>query len=166
MLRLARLGLASELSTKVPNTANFLRRNAQYKSARRFSTEKGQETQETFEDFGDYSIIFPPDPIVWGVSHIQPRTVPPHIRRPPYAILGSESAEAPTHESSGIIILGGEAEHKIREAASLAKKVREFAGTQVKVRIIDIWCKELFLNPFFRLVPPQMPSIPPFTISL
>ena len=41
-----------------------------------------------------------------------------------YAIPGSDSAEPPSHKSSGKITLGGEAEHEIREAALLAKKVR------------------------------------------
>ena len=52
--------------------------------------------------------------------------------KPPYAC--GIQVETPLQES-GKIQLGGGAELKIREAASLAKKVREFAGTQVKVRL-------------------------------
>lgn len=121
MLRLARL--ASQLTTK-------LHGNTRHLFTRRFSTEEGQDR---FEDLGNYTIIFPPDPVVWGVSHIKPRTVPPHILRPPYALPGGDVADPPSHHISSKIKLGGEAEHKIREAGLLAKKVREFAGTQVKV---------------------------------
>jgi len=135
MLRLARL--ASELGTRTANAAK-LHRNTRHLFTRRFSTE---EERDTFEDSGVYSIIFPPDPVVWGVSHIKPRTVPPHIVRPPYALPGREAAaDPPFHQNSGKIKLGGEAERKIREAGLLAKKVREFAGTLVKV------CKMTFVT--------------------
>lgn len=84
---------------------------------------------------GDYNVILPTEPFVFGVSHIQPRFVPDYIAKPPYA----RGIQAPIEEiplqESGKIELGGEAELKIREAALLAKKVREFAGTQVKVRL-------------------------------
>jgi methionyl aminopeptidase len=130
----------------------------------RFSTEEGQDT---FEDSGVYSIIFPPDPVVWGVSHIKPRTVPPHIVRPPYALPGNDAPDPPSHQSAGKIKLGGEAEHKIREAALLAKKVREFAGTQIKVCKADVCYKRtVFQCCFIRLVLQQTPSTPPFMNSL
>ncbi|KIM38727.1 hypothetical protein M413DRAFT_447677 [Hebeloma cylindrosporum] len=128
MLRLARL--APELRSRTANGTK-LHRSTRHLCARRFSTR--EEEPETFEDFGDYSIIFPPDPVVWGVSHIKPRTVPSHIVRPPYAFPGGDAADPPSHQNSSKIKLGGEAEHKIREVALLAKKVREFAGTQVKI---------------------------------
>lgn len=134
MLCLARL--ASELGTRTANAAKP-HRNTRHLFTRRFSTE---EERDTFEDSGVYSIIFPPDPVVWGVSHIKPRTVPPHIVRPPYALPGREAEDPPFHQNSGKIKLGGEAERKIREAGLLAKKVREFAGTQIKV------CKMTFIT--------------------
>ena len=40
---------------------------------------------EDLEDFGDYEIILPPDPPIFGTLHITPRSVPKHILRPPYA---------------------------------------------------------------------------------
>ncbi|KAF8967476.1 methionyl aminopeptidase [Flammula alnicola] len=114
-------------STLTPKTT--LVRN-QLARIRRFSTET--ET-ETFEDFGDYSIILPDEPFAFGVSHIRPRRVPDHISKPPYVLnLGGVPDERPQRDS-GKIKLGGEAESRIRQAALLAKTVREFAGTQVKV---------------------------------
>ena len=83
----------------------------------------------------DYNVILPTEPFVFGVSHIQPRFVPDHIVKPPYARSIPVSTEENPLEDNGKIELGGEAELKIREAALLAKKVREFAGTQVKVRL-------------------------------
>ena len=139
MLRLARL--ASELRTGTANAAKH-HRPILHLSARRFSTE---EEPETFEDFGEYSIIFPLDPVVWGVSHIKPRTLPPHIVRPPYAFPGRDGVDPPSNQGSSKIKLGGEEEHKIREVGLLAKKVREFAGAQVKV-CKAIYYKERFLS--------------------
>jgi methionyl aminopeptidase len=59
--------------------------------------------------------------------------------RPLYACHGGipiPAVESSLQDTSGKIELGGEAELKIREAASLAKKVREFASSQVKVRVL------------------------------
>lgn len=99
-----------------------LAQSRSYQSIRKFNSKQKE----------DYSVILPTEPFVFGVSHIQPRFVPDHIVKPPYAC--GIQVETPLQES-GKIQLGGEAELKIREAASLAKKVREFAGTQVKVRL-------------------------------
>ena len=82
------------------------------------------------EDFGNYNAILPEEPFIFGVSHIQPlRPVPSHIERPYYALL------PPTEEpkANGTVELGGEEEVKLRDAARLARNVREFAGTLVKV---------------------------------
>ena len=82
------------------------------------------------ENFGDYNAILPEEPFVFGVSHIQPlRPVPSYIERPYYASV--PPSEEP--KGNGKIELGGEEEAKLRDAASLARNVREFAGTLVKV---------------------------------
>ncbi|KAF8806238.1 methionyl aminopeptidase [Phlegmacium glaucopus] len=94
-----------------------------YQNIRRFSVER--------EDFGSYDVILPAEPFIFGIHHIQPRVVPDHIVKPPYA----RSSSAPPTENSGKIKLGGEVELKLREAALLAKKVREFASNQVKVGV-------------------------------
>ena len=103
-----------------------------------------------------YSVILPPEPFVFGVSHIQPRSVPDHIVKPPYARGGNPNPvvieEIPIQDGEKIE-LGGEAELRIREAALLAKKVREFAATQVKVRLFFF---ETFL---FTLRVEKMPKI-------
>lgn len=106
-------------------------RNCQ--SIRRFSSEQ--------QDFGTHNIILPPEPFVFGVYHIQPRIVPDHIVRPPYALLGN-SASPPLEDplqNNGKIKLGGVEELKIRQVALLAKKVREFASTQVKVCVCSMF---------------------------
>jgi len=105
-----------------------LAQSRSYQSIRRFNSKKQKE------DY--YTVILPAEPFVFGVSHIQPRFVPDHIVKPPYArgSIPVPTVEIPQlQDHSGKIELGGEAELKIREAALLAKKVREFAGTQVKV---------------------------------
>ena len=53
--------------------------------------------------------------------------------RPPYALGNSASPLEDPLQNNGKIKLGGVEELKIRQVALLAKKVREFASTQVKV---------------------------------
>ncbi|KAF8222446.1 methionine aminopeptidase [Tricholoma matsutake] len=102
----------------------------------KFSTHRQQFAGDDF-GFGDYSVILPAEPYVFGVSHIIPRNVPPNIARPYYAIAGSsnDADKFPTDKDDGKIVLGGEAELRLREAAKLAKKVREHAGKLVHVGI-------------------------------
>ncbi|KAG6845533.1 hypothetical protein H0H87_007777 [Tephrocybe sp. NHM501043] len=86
-------------------------------------------------DFGDYSIILPEEPFVWGVAHIKPRSVPNYIHRPDYAKPEFEKKGHKGHSevnSAEKIKLGGEAETRLRNAAKLARKVRDFSGTLVK----------------------------------
>ncbi|KAF5378906.1 hypothetical protein D9757_008709 [Collybiopsis confluens] len=73
--------------------------------------------------------------------HIKPRDVPNHIKRPSYAlstILGDVDAQRDAEDKNGKIPLGGEAEQKLKSAAVLAKKVRDFAGSLVKSRHVFI----------------------------
>jgi methionyl aminopeptidase len=99
------------------------------------STCSQQSDRDDF-DFGDYSVILPAEPYVFGVSHVVPRTVPPNIVRPDYALLGSSNDTDGflTGKDDGKIVLGGEEEFRLREAAKLAKKVREYARELVQVR--------------------------------
>ncbi|KAJ7492061.1 methionyl aminopeptidase [Mycena latifolia] len=69
------------------------------------------------QKFGSYAVILPEEPFVFGVSHITPRTVPkdiPNLLTP---------------------ALGGTPEQRLRAAATLARNVREFAGTLVKANV-------------------------------
>ncbi|OCH94501.1 methionine aminopeptidase [Obba rivulosa] len=90
--------------------------------------------------WGEFNVVLPKEPIVWGVSHIVPRAVPAHIRRPGYACLsrsdqGSEIPEPLSeHWASRRIQLGSETEVGLRAAARLASDVLKYAGTLVKVR--------------------------------
>ncbi|KAF9474342.1 methionyl aminopeptidase [Pholiota conissans] len=102
-------------------------------TTQRFSTSTKEEEEENFVDFGNYEVILPEEPFVFGVSHIQQREVPPQIVRPPYALTADGIPDRAPRPNSGKIKLGGDAEFHIREAAALAKKVREFAETQVEV---------------------------------
>jgi methionyl aminopeptidase len=85
------------------------------------------------EFFGIYSVILPPEPFVFGVSHIAQRPVPPHILRPPYAT-PSSSAQPTSNSGDGRIQLGSSGERRLRSAARLARNVLEYAGTLVKVK--------------------------------
>ena len=100
------------------------------------SISKQQWSEDDF-DFGTYSVILPSEPYVFGVSHIIPRSVPPNIVRPPYALssLSTNAEDFLTATDGGKIMLGGEAEGRLRAAARLAKKVREYAGKLVQVCI-------------------------------
>ncbi|KAJ3846853.1 methionyl aminopeptidase [Lentinula lateritia] len=95
-----------------------------------------EESVEGVDNFGHYSVILPEEPFVFGVSHIKPRMVPNHINRPPYTIRDSSGHEAghkDAEDVDGKFPLGGEAEGKLRSVASLAKTVRDYAGSLVKV---------------------------------
>ncbi|KAF9459151.1 methionyl aminopeptidase [Collybia nuda] len=98
----------------------------------KFSTVHSDLTED---DFGDYSVILPEEPYVFGVSHIVPRSVPSSIARPYYAVPGFASDDSGPIPRAERITLGGEAEIQLREAAKLARKVREFAGTLVRIGI-------------------------------
>lgn len=82
------------------------------------------------EDFGSYSVILPPEPYIFGVSHVPQRPVPSHIARPPYITADGH----PTPSGDGRIQLGSPAEWRLRRAAQLAREVLEYAGTLVKVK--------------------------------
>jgi len=87
------------------------------------------------EYFGNYSVILPPEPFVFGVSHIPQRPVPEHIPRPPYLTSSTHHQYTLSGSSSGDRIqLGGSEERRLREAARLAREVLEYAGTLVKVK--------------------------------
>ncbi|KAI0307005.1 methionyl aminopeptidase [Multifurca ochricompacta] len=81
--------------------------------------------------FGTYSIILPPEPFVFGVSHVPQRPVPPHIVRPPYVTPADDQSNGLSGD--GRIQLGSCEERKLRQAARLAQRVLDHAGTLVKV---------------------------------
>jgi len=86
---------------------------------------------------GDYSVVLPKEPFVWGVSHIIPRPVPIHISRPPYIkggrpILGDPDNGDP-YEGDGRIALGSSEEQSLRKAALLARDALNYASTLAKV---------------------------------
>jgi len=116
-----------------PST-NYVKQNIS--SRNRFFTSNTTEA----EDFGLYNVILPEQPFVFGVSHIQPRRlVPEHIIKPAYALnadgaVPAEDVAPKPRKIAGKIKLGGEEEKRVREAAKLAARVREFAGTLAKVR--------------------------------
>lgn len=86
---------------------------------------------------GDYSVVLPKEPFVWGVSHIIPRPVPIHIPRPPY-IQGDrptliDLSHSEVYEGDGRILLGSPEEISLRKAALLAREALNYASTFVKV---------------------------------
>ena len=87
------------------------------------------------EFFGHYSVILPPEPFVFGVSHILQRPVPSHIARPSYVTPSAPDLSNPFVSSGdGRIELGSPGEWRLRRAAQLAREVLEYAGTLVKVK--------------------------------
>lgn len=86
---------------------------------------------------GDYSIVLPKEPLVWGVSHITPRPVPIHIPRPPYIKRDRPILDDPKdgdpYEGDGRIALGSSEEKSLRKAALLARDTLDYASTLVQV---------------------------------
>jgi len=88
----------------------------------------------THEDFGDYCIVLPKEPFVFGTSQITPRLVPEYIVKPSYVATKDDSTRNLTdHKDIGKVKLGAQEELRLRKAASLARKVREFAKSLVQV---------------------------------
>jgi methionyl aminopeptidase len=109
-------------------------------------TYENELEEDEDDDFGGiYRIILPPEPFIFGTSHIPQRSVPAHIPRPDYITVfradqaagstsHSHSHPRPKFKFNGVIELGGDEELGVREAAKLAGRVREYAGSLVKVR--------------------------------
>ncbi|KAJ3756241.1 methionine aminopeptidase [Lentinula raphanica] len=103
------------------------------------TTPNTPEDEESFpltDNYGLYSVILPEEPFVFGVSQIKPRAVPEHITQPSYARINHslrEDVQNNAEDADGRFPLGGEAEQKLSSVACLAKDVREYAGTLVKV---------------------------------
>jgi len=109
----------------------------------RFTSNGVDISEPNDEFFGIYSVILPPEPFVFGVSHITQRPVPSHILRPPYATPSSaRSGGAISTSGDGRIRLGSSEERRLRSAARLARNVLEYAGTLVKVKT-DRHCNSL-----------------------
>lgn len=100
---------------------------------------------EGTEVFGHYSIILPPEPFIFGVSHIKRREVPTDIEKPPYVLNNGNELQEGVNKPESIIELGGEAESRLRKVAQLASRVREFAGPLVKV-ILLLWQLQVVLT--------------------
>ena len=92
--------------------------------------EENDTSEPDAESFGTYSVILPPEPFIFGVSHIPRRRVPSHIARPPYI---TPSAHGQPVSDDGRIQLGSPGEWRLRRAAQLAREVLDYAGTLVKV---------------------------------
>ncbi len=87
------------------------------------------------EFFGTYSVVLPPEPFIFGVSHIPQRSVPSHITRPSYVTHSAHGQSNPCASSGdGRIQLDSPGEWQLRRAAQLAREVLEYAGTLVKVK--------------------------------
>ena len=87
------------------------------------------------EFFGTYSVILPPEPFIFGVSHIPRRPVPSHIARPSYVTPSTHGQSNPCVSSGDSRIqLDSPGEWRLRRAARLAREVLEYAGTLVKVK--------------------------------
>ncbi|KAI0731861.1 methionine aminopeptidase [Fomitopsis betulina] len=112
---------------------NALCNSQSFCNTRRTFSSGGHTASEDEEDydFGSFEVILPEEPYVWGVSHIKPRSVPPHIARPPYA--RGKPVHTPLRDK--LIQLGNEDEQRLRGAARLARDVLRFAGSLVEVGV-------------------------------
>lgn len=99
------------------------------------SSDGADVSESDDEFFGIYSVILPPEPFVFGVTHIAQRPVPSHVPRPPYVTPSSRphGRGATSTSGDGRIQLGSSGERRLRSAARLARNVLEYAGTLVKV---------------------------------
>ena len=115
------------------NVLDTLRRSwAGSSTHRAFNTSDCTANQDEEDyDFGSFDVILPKEPYVWGVSHIQPRPVPPHIARPPYA----RGEPINTSIRDKLVHLGSDDERGLRDAALLARDVLQFAGSLIEVRV-------------------------------
>ncbi|CCM05542.1 uncharacterized protein FIBRA_07769 [Fibroporia radiculosa] len=114
------------------------------------SSSAESHTEDEDYDFGYYDVILPHEPYVWGVSHIRPRTVPPHITRPSYALDGQNVPSNSHSPHLRLLEPGGENEARLRSAAALASKVLRYAGSLVKIGVtteeIDTKIHEMILS--------------------
>jgi len=103
---------------------------------------KTSSNSDPYPDFGTYSIILPPEPFQFGTSHFPILPVPSSIPRPQYAIekpvlgrFGKDKGPTDPWEGDGKIELNTDEEMRLRNAARLAKSVREFTSELVKVGV-------------------------------
>ena len=102
-------------------------------------TSQQAEPSEHDLRYGYYDVILPEEPYIWGTSHIIPRGVPPHIRRPPYVpdlvnqAAGSSTPQEGPAATERKLITDAEDLVRLRRAAQLAAKTLQFAGTLVQV---------------------------------
>lgn len=112
--------------------------------------EENDTSELDAEIFGAYSVILPPEPFIFGVSHIPQRPVPSHITRPPYITPSAHGQPDPCVPSGdGRIQLGSPGEWRLRRAAQLAREVLEYAGTLVKVKagtVIFFICADIHVG--------------------
>ena len=99
---------------------------------------QNNKQEPEIDDPGDYEIIIPPDPPIWGVKDITTRDVPNHISIPVYAIPGRIIEESnPYHGDpymgDGRIELNSEDEKKLRRANNLAKRTLAKASELIRV---------------------------------
>ncbi|KAL5527906.1 hypothetical protein ACEPAG_6707 [Sanghuangporus baumii] len=110
-------------------------------SGRSLTTFFGSNNKQLeIDDPGNYEIILPPEPPVWGVKHIPVRGVPDHISRPAYAIPGkivedSDPYHGEPYAGDGRIKLSSEEERKLRRANSLAKRTLDKASELIRIGI-------------------------------
>lgn len=138
--------------------------NLRHVHPRAFSSTSPSPAETEIPDFGEYSIILPPEPFQFGTSRFRTLPVPDSITLPPYAlererrrttgesdaeISGAGDLDPYSKDGDGRIELGSDEEKRVRAAGALAKKVRAFAGTLVKVRSFRD-CN--FMLPFTNIV--------------
>ncbi|EIN11026.1 Creatinase/aminopeptidase [Punctularia strigosozonata HHB-11173 SS5] len=86
------------------------------------------------EDFGSFSVVFPPEPYNWDV-HNAPKPTPP-LALPPSSIPPYvNNPRQVTYQGHGRMDLHGDDARRLRESAALAAKVLDWAGSLVEVGV-------------------------------
>ncbi|KAL1719265.1 methionine aminopeptidase [Schizophyllum commune] len=130
----------------LPSSSRFLRISARQNSPTCDPFDEDENTsllEQDKPDFGNYQILLPQEPFIFGVNHIKRRSVPKKIARPPnYPQDGEEvdpDADLPDAGASRVLIpLGGEEERKIRASCKLAAETLRFAGSLVKPGVTTV----------------------------
>lgn len=98
------------------------------------ATDNDKDDKVSIEQFGSYIPVLSDNPLAFGTSHIMRKSVPAHIKLPPYARPNYRADRPPPYRGNGLVKLGTDDEHKARRAGALAAMVLNKAGSLIRVR--------------------------------
>ncbi|KAF8607811.1 methionyl aminopeptidase [Ceratobasidium sp. AG-I] len=122
-LRCSRGSSHAQLATQRPNIA----RPNSTSAANDNSDDSG-----SIEKFGSYIPVLSDNPLASGTSHILRKSVPAHIKLPPYARSNYRADRPPPYRGNGLVKLGTDDERKVRRAGALAAMALNKAGSLIR----------------------------------